>query len=48
MPGFWRTNIALAAAYGQLGELEAARNAVQQLLAVRPDFAVLAREELGK
>jgi TolB-like protein len=48
MPGFWRTNAALAAAYGQLGELEAARNAVQQLLAVRPDFAVLAREELGK
>ena len=48
MPGFWRTNVALAAAYGQLGELEAARNAVQQLLAVRPDFAVLAREELGK
>jgi TolB-like protein len=48
MPGFWRTNVALAAAYGQLGELEAARNAVQQLLVVRPDFAVLAREELGK
>ena len=48
MPGFWRTNVALAAAYGQLGELEAARNAVQQLLAVRPDFAALAREELGK
>ena len=48
MPGFWRTNVALAAAYGQLSELEAARNAVQQLLAVRPDFAVLAREELGK
>jgi TolB-like protein/Tfp pilus assembly protein PilF len=48
MPGFWRTNVALAAAYGQLGELEAARNSVQQLLAVRPDFAVLAREELGK
>ena len=48
MPGFWRTNVALAAAYGQLGELEAARNAAQQLLAVRPDFAALAREELGK
>ncbi len=30
MPGFWRTNFALAAAYGQLGEREAARNAVQR------------------
>ncbi len=48
MPGFWRTNLALAAAYGQLGELEAARNAVRELLAIRPDFAVVAREELGK
>jgi TolB-like protein len=48
MPGFWRTHLALAAAYGQLGEREAARNAAQDLLAVRPDFAVAAREELRK
>jgi tetratricopeptide (TPR) repeat protein len=48
MPGFWRTNLALAAAYGQLGEQEAARRAVRDLLATRPDFAVIAREELGK
>jgi TolB-like protein len=48
MPGFWRTHLALAAAYGQLGEREAARNAVRELLALRPDFAVTAREELGK
>ena len=48
MPGFWRTNVALAAAYGQLGELGAARKAVQELLALRPNFAVVAREELGK
>jgi len=46
MPGFWRTNLALAAAYGQLGELEAARNALRALLTLRPDFAV--REELAK
>jgi tetratricopeptide (TPR) repeat protein len=48
MPGFWRTHFALAAAYGQLGEREAARKALRELLAIRPDFAVVAREELGK
>src|SRR4029077_5201404 len=48
MPGFWRTHLALAAAYGQLGEREAARNSVRELLEVRPDFAVAAREELRK
>jgi TolB-like protein/tetratricopeptide (TPR) repeat protein len=48
MPGFWRTHFALAAAYGQLGEREAARKAVGELLAIRPDFVVAAREELGK
>ena len=48
MPGFWRTHFALATAYGQLGEREAARKAVRELLAIRPDFAVVAREELGK
>jgi TolB-like protein len=48
MPGFWRTQFALATAYGQLGEQEAARRAVRDLLAIRPDFAAVAREELGK
>jgi hypothetical protein len=48
MPGFWRTQLALATAYVQLGEREAARNAVRELLVLRPDFAVVAREELGK
>ena len=48
MPGFWRTNFALATAYGQLGERKAASDAVRDLLAVRPDFAVVAREELAK
>ena len=37
MPGFWRTQLALATAYAQLGEREAARNAVRELLALRPD-----------
>jgi TolB-like protein len=48
MPGFWRTNLALATAYGQLGEREAARNAVLDLLAIRPNFAAVAWEELAK
>jgi adenylate cyclase len=48
MPAFWRTHAAFAAAYGQLGELEAARNAGRDLLAIKPDFAALARQELGK
>jgi len=48
MPGFWRTPFALAVAYGQLGEHDAARRAVRDLLAIRPDFAAVARVELGK
>ena len=48
MPNFWRTNFALAAAYGQLGEQDAGRNAARELLAVRPDFPSVAHEELGK
>ena len=48
MPGFWRTQFALAAVYGQLGEQVAARNAVQELLTIRPDFAVAGRDELKK
>ena len=48
MPGFWRTHLALGAAYGQLSEQEAARKAVQELLALRPDFPSVAYEELGK
>ncbi len=48
MPGFWRTNLALAAAYGQLGEREAAEEALKDLLALRSEFANGAREELAK
>jgi hypothetical protein len=48
MPGFWRTQAAFAAAHGQLGELDAAHNAVRELVGIKPDFAVVAREELGK
>jgi hypothetical protein len=38
----------LAVSQAQLGELGAARNAVQELLRIRPDFSVVQREELSK
>ena len=44
----WGASLVLAATCGQLGELEAARKALRALLALSPDFAVVAREELGK
>jgi len=48
MPGFWRNELALAATYGQLGEVEMARSAAQELLAARPEFSTKAREECRK
>jgi adenylate cyclase len=48
MPGFWRNELALAATYGQLGELELARNAARDLLTARPGFDAVAREECAK
>jgi serine/threonine protein kinase len=47
MPGFWRTQLMLAVSRA-LGELAAARSAVQELLTIRSDFPVVWREELGK
>jgi len=37
MPGFWRTQFILAVCNGQLGHLDAARNAVQELQRLRPE-----------
>jgi serine/threonine protein kinase/tetratricopeptide (TPR) repeat protein len=48
MPGFRFGVLSLAAAYGQLGETESARSAVNELLALQPDYASIARSELGK
>ena len=48
MPGFFYTHVVTAAAHGQLGERDPAGKALQELLTLRPDFAVMAREELGK
>ena len=48
MPRFWRAHLALAAIYGQLGERDAARTALRQLLLLKPEFAAAPRQELAK
>jgi len=48
LPGHWGAHAMLAAVYGQLGERGAATKALQNLLAVRPDFAATVREDIEK
>ena len=48
LPGFWRTQLLLAAANGQLGEHAAADTAVQELLRIRPRYGAMARDDLKK
>jgi TolB-like protein len=48
MPTYFFTHASLASVYGQLGDREAARQAVRELLAQKPDFAATAREEWGR
>ena len=48
MPGFFHAHALRAAALGQLGQREAGQQAVQELLAVRPDFATTVRRDYGK
>jgi len=48
MPDFFWTHVVTAAAYGQLGERDAAGKALRELLFLKPDFAVNAREEPKK
>jgi TolB-like protein/pimeloyl-ACP methyl ester carboxylesterase/Tfp pilus assembly protein PilF len=48
LPHFFYNHVVLAAVYGQLGNQEAADDAVRELLLLRSDFAVNARAELGK
>jgi TolB-like protein/cytochrome c-type biogenesis protein CcmH/NrfG len=47
MPGLWTAQVALAVINSQLGRMEQTRLALRDLLALRPDFAAKAREELG-
>ncbi|MBD3853187.1 MAG: protein kinase [Acidobacteria bacterium] len=48
MPTYYFTHASLAAVYGQLGDQPAARQAVRELLAQKPDFGATAREEWGR
>jgi hypothetical protein len=48
VPGVFWTHVLLAAAHGQLGERDAARRAVRDVLALKPDFAESGRETIEK
>ncbi len=48
MPNYYHVPALCAAALGQLGRREEAHQAVHDLLALRPDFAVAARREYAK
>lgn len=48
MPGFFWAHVVLATTYAQLGQGDAAAKSIRDLLALRPDFAMIARTELGK
>ena len=47
MPGYYWPHAVLAASYGQLGEEQRARAALQDLQTLIPNFAAIAREEVG-
>jgi tetratricopeptide (TPR) repeat protein len=48
MPGQYFSQALFAAVHGQLGDREAAREAVRQVLALRPDFATIVRDQFGR
>jgi TolB-like protein/Tfp pilus assembly protein PilF len=48
MPTLFFSYVMLAAVYGQLGEREAAGQALRDLLRLKPDFALTGRDELAK
>jgi serine/threonine-protein kinase len=48
LPDFFATHVALAPAYGQLGDHDAAATCVRELLRLKPDFVATVRDELGK
>src|ERR1039458_557110 len=48
IPGYFWGPFISAASYGQLGEPDAARKALKELLEIRPDFAEVVRVEIGK
>ena len=48
IPGYFWTLVMSAAAHGQLGETTAAQDSLRELLKSKPDFALTARDELGR
>jgi adenylate cyclase len=46
LPGFHATHLALAASYGQLGQHDEAGKAVQELLKLKPNIAMIVRPAL--
>jgi TolB-like protein/predicted ATPase len=48
VPGYFWPQVARAVVYGQLGEQQRARAALQELHALMPNFGAVAREEFGK
>jgi TolB-like protein/tetratricopeptide (TPR) repeat protein len=48
MPQFWQTHLALAAAMGQLGEIEKARDSLNALEGCWPGFRAVAQDELSR
>jgi TolB-like protein/Tfp pilus assembly protein PilF len=48
MPGLWIAQLTLVLIYCLLGDMDRARSAVRDLLALRPDLAVAPRKELEK
>ena len=48
MPSYFHTHALRAAALGQMGRQDDARKALEDLLALRPDFAAAARQEYAK
>jgi TolB-like protein/Tfp pilus assembly protein PilF len=48
LPGYFHAQAARAATLGKLGRKEEAQKALQDLLALRPDFASVARQEYAK
>jgi len=48
LPGHWPAQSMIAAAYGQLGEREAADKAIRRLLELRPEITSTVRSEMSK
>ena len=48
LPHFFYTHVVIAAVNGQLVNRQAAAEALRELLILKPDFALIGRNELGK